>query len=679
MSGETNNKRHKRTFIMTKAAALLIAAAVFVSGTDEIHAMEGLNAFSQDEDVSSEERVAPKEAESGDDSEPGGLGMVVDEDFEPGRTSGLLDGDAEPGGYRSVPGENDIESTTIPSEDGPEHLGTEALPAKYITAELPNLRNQFYSTCWAHASLALAEISLMKKGVSESDLSELHTVWFSYHSVTDPLGGTEGDSNGVPSGTDVMNVGGNPIFTQNVLAGWTGAADEETLRSSDAQAVRNKSLVPSDDQAYLDAAHLTGFYEVNLHEDPEGAKRLIRDKGAIAVSYYSASNSSPELESGTFNSATGAYYDKSPHGGRQNHAVVIVGWDDDFSVDFFNSQNRPKGNGAWLVRNSWTTGLSAGWKDNLSYAGYFWMSYENASLAAAARAFDVEMSDDYAHNYQYDGAMYRKGWNPCSDGRSELGAANVYEAKACDNGEFLEAVAFQTTSSNLEYVISVYTDLTDPANPESGRKITESTATGTTVYPGYHTVTLPVPVPIGAGQKFAVVVTLKKSGESPTICREQDWSGWATIRAEAKAGQSFYYDDGWKDVAALNDSAGNVVIKAFTNDIPENAVFVPEALDFEEGLAGTGLTIGPGEKKALRIRFTPRYVSDPTVTWHSSDEEVAYVDGQGVLHGLSNGQARITATSNAVPEVSGSFVVTVERRAKWIVDPVKEKIGRAHV
>lgn len=57
---------------------------------------------------------------------------------------------------------------------------------------------------------------------------------------------------------------------------------------------------------------------------------------------------------------------------RENHVVTIVGWDDNISVEEFN--NRPVNNGAWLCKNSW--GEQAG--DN----GYFWLSYEDASIKA---------------------------------------------------------------------------------------------------------------------------------------------------------------------------------------------------------------------------------------------------------------------------------------------------------
>lgn len=53
----------------------------------------------------------------------------------------------------------------------------------------------------------------------------------------------------------------------------------------------------------------------------------------------------------------------------QNHAVSIIGWDDNFSKDNFPLNNRPNSDGAYLAVNSW----GKQWGDN----GCFWISYED--------------------------------------------------------------------------------------------------------------------------------------------------------------------------------------------------------------------------------------------------------------------------------------------------------------
>ena len=67
-----------------------------------------------------------------------------------------------PGGYRDVE-EVEIESIyDYPDDYVPRRRGNTALESSYITPNLPNLRDQGnYGTCWAHASIALAEINLL--------------------------------------------------------------------------------------------------------------------------------------------------------------------------------------------------------------------------------------------------------------------------------------------------------------------------------------------------------------------------------------------------------------------------------------------------------------------------------------------------------------------------------------
>ena len=75
-------------------------------------------------------------------------------------------------------------------------------------------------------------------------------------------------------------------------------------------------------------------------------------------------------------------------------------------------------------------------------------------------------------------------------------------------------------------------------------------------------------------------------------------------------------------------------------------------------LSHTEATLEEGEALALTATITPNYATDKTVTWTSSDEEVAIVV-KGVVTALAPGTATITAKSG---DMEATCVITVEKR-----------------
>ncbi|MDY6954406.1 MAG: C1 family peptidase, partial [Thermodesulfobacteriota bacterium] len=71
------------------------------------------------------------------------------------------------------------------------------------------------------------------------------------------------------------------------------------------------------------------------------------------------------------NPSTGAAGSCSGNNGSCNHAILIVGWDDDF---------RGSGNGCWIIKNSWNTW----WQDN----GFGYVKYGTGSVGTAASWVD---------------------------------------------------------------------------------------------------------------------------------------------------------------------------------------------------------------------------------------------------------------------------------------------------
>lgn len=464
------------------------------------------------------------------------------------------------GGYIPLPEEENIPSIHDADEyeDGEIMALTNNIPSSYdsrtvLAGKLPDLKNQNpYGTCWAFSSIALAEFSMAAQGYDvKPDYSELALAYFTYNTETDPLGLTNGDVNAC-IGDTFLERGGNLIFSQNILAEWVGAAkDADAAAYGNAESVLKSGL----DSTYAyskDVAQLVNYYNVNIKTDPDQVKELIMKNGAVGISYCSNST--------YYDSDTNSYYNYVDTS--TNHAVTIVGWNDSY-------QTKATKPGAWLVRNSWIGYEDSFYEDYYeSYRGYFWLSYEDTSLSEAAYSFQFAKAGQYDHNYQYDGGMYHVGWG--ASWVSELSGANIFTAKACEDGEYLEAVSFETPEVNEEYTIKIYKNPTDNSNPESGTLLAGATTTGKTSYAGHYSVQLTEPVELAKGDTFSVVVTLKKDSGYPQINFEKkSESAWYKCEVSASKGQSFYKwgDGSWNDVSTNKSGLGNICIKAFTTDI----------------------------------------------------------------------------------------------------------------
>ena len=103
--------------------------------------------------------------------------------------------------------------------------------------------------------------------------------------------------------------------------------------------------------------------EIVPYKDYEQIKEMVFKYGGVESSMY-MSMSDADGSSMYYNKKYNAYCYKGDN--KPNHDVVIVGWDDDFSKDYFNDKTI-KGNGAFICVNSW--GESFGDK------GIFYISY----------------------------------------------------------------------------------------------------------------------------------------------------------------------------------------------------------------------------------------------------------------------------------------------------------------
>ncbi len=398
-----------------------------------------------------------------------------------------------------------------------------ALPATFDLRKLgavTPVRDQGQcGSCWAFASYSSLESFLKYKGVPRQNLN------FS-----------EGDLNQNHGFDNRECEGGNYFMTTAYLARWNGPVDEvdvpypyismATPRVAVKKHVQDVWFIP-------DRAAPGKDYNTTV-------KTAIQSYGAVSV-YF-------QWEDSGYNEANAAYYTTKTGG---NHAVAIIGWDDNYSKTKFNSQ--PPGNGAFLVKSSW----GAAW----GKAGYFYISYYDKSLQIGTLFYNAESTINYKRAYQYDplGWTASLGWGETSAKFANIFIASTSAAK-------IKGVSIYTPVPNSSYQISIYKNVV--ANkPVSG--VLVKVIKGRIVRPGYNTIPTyakgAIPPLVSGGKRFSIVMTLTTPGYKYPIPVEMPFEDYSSA-ANAYKGQSFLFssDKDWDDLTLFQGyERTNISMKAF--------------------------------------------------------------------------------------------------------------------
>lgn len=411
-------------------------------------------------------------------------------------------------------------------------------PAKYDprgSLAIP-VRNQKPSNmCWAYTLASNLEISFLRAGAGLFDLSEEHLAYFFANRQNDPLGNTPNDRNNV---LHSYRDGGNQTLAAIFLSSWSGMALEAQVPyETNEDHTLDSDSVPSSGMAYTTSAYLenAAFSSYSVQK----IKNLISEYGSVSMSFG--------MYDSYYNPRTYAY--SYPGSAGVNHAITLVGWDDNFAKENFNSNCNVTSNGAWIVRNSWGNT----WGDD----GYFYLSYENKCNYNIVAA-EAVTSPKYKNNYFYDGScalskmkLYPSG----SGGISSI--ANVFQAKAGNGkGEALGEVVLFTYTDGGSYSIQVYTNLKDSGDPVSGTPAYSTPVTFYQEHAGISTVTVPE-VKLMNKTLYSVVITNIGSGAVEYLCETNNAYSWVEFDADLKADQSFCYHDknGWSDFSKTSPSA----------------------------------------------------------------------------------------------------------------------------
>lgn len=481
------------------------------------------------------------------------------------------------------------------------------------------IRNQQQTnSCWAFAALSSLETNLAlsnyRNGVNTSkvyDFSERHMEYATTKTFANNANNPIGYNRTVGSGGSWWTA--EPYFING-----TGAIPESELpfenneNTIDISAIQNKTV---SSQVY-DTIYFENYEYAEGEEKTKimnQIKQHIKNYGSVFACIHGSS--SDTLGVSCYNNDTGALYCYNSTLHAPDHAVSIIGWDDNYSVDNFaeGSNSKPTSNGAWIIRNSWGERQemnllelkqeiyntyrnecnSRGWTEaslipneyieengysiegDIAYVvmgdnGLMYVSYEDDNISDSLYGI-IKASDsvDYDNIYQYDNYYPGNGIYYTS---SKIMLGNIFEKGS--STEYLTQVSLCAAET---YTCRVYVNPTGSSFAKADMQLVSLKAgESETVNAGYHTLEFSKPIAL-TGNKFAVVIEITSSDYNTDILLEAKIENEVFDAVTVESGKCFLANGHdldsceWQDLGKLSQSNSSLLdsdstIKAFTTN-----------------------------------------------------------------------------------------------------------------
>ena len=377
--------------------------------------------------------------------------------------------------------------------------------------KLPVVKNQgSLGTCWAFAALSALESTILPEEAYEFSVDHM--------TINNGFYGTQND-------------GGEYTMALAYLAAWQGPVYAADDPYGDGVSPDNLEAVKHVQEARIIAA-----------KDFETIKEMVFKYGAVQTSLYTSLKDAKD-DSEYYNPVTSAYCYIGTE--KPNHDVVIVGWDDNYSKNNFNTEI--EADGAFICMNSWGEAFG---KD-----GIFYVSYYDTNIGIHNIVYtSVEDADNYDKIYQSDlcGWVGQLGYM-----KDTAYFANVYTA---EEDETLEAVSFYAIGRDTTYEVFYVPNFKDQTSFSNMRPVTK----GKFENAGYYTVEFDESIKLSADEKFAVVVKIKTPGAERPIAVEYAVDK-STQSVDISDGEGYISLQGtvWENTEKMQNC--NVCLKAFTN------------------------------------------------------------------------------------------------------------------
>ena len=427
-----------------------------------------------------------------------------------------------------------------------------------ITDELQNVyvRDQLKtSTCWAFSYAGTLNMSLQK----QKNISQQYSPTHIEYRATQMFARNVGDGGNQYMALAYSTSGNGPILEEDMP--FSDYYDENNPPSY--MIPLNKIQLPTKtpEVQVEDATIFNGIYKTyqngqvtsyhdanNTETYQESDVKAIRDLikqhiisyGPLAGLLYSdiGLDQNGNFVSDHYNPTTAAYY-TSDSSEVANHATIIVGWDDNYSVDNFKSGQKPKNPGAYIVLNSYG--------ENFGKNGFYYISYDDAIVETSLIGL-TKLDDkiNYDKIYQYN----ELGMNQAitlGDAGTIYSGNKFTRKQLADKTEYITSVGIYLSQAEG---VEIYINSEDDNIPNS-----KLVCTPGTLEAGYHNIILPSPVEL-TGDKFAIAIKYtNQEGASLPIesnLKESNFTSDGNMYDSAKSAsnQSFFSPDGsyWQEL-----------------------------------------------------------------------------------------------------------------------------------